>query len=162
MKTYSETKHWKKSVRRRALWSLKNSLCWLAASLIVIILIITVLLNVFFPNDAESLCLLNFRVSRAAKDYLSAIAAVVGILFSLGVANVRCWCKSFRQLYHPAAISIIANLERKEKISKALGKKLMDQAETSLGPLREKECPSEPSELLDDAAEKMAKLIECS
>lgn len=92
--------------------------------------------------------------------WLSAAAALFGVAFSLKfLPPVRDWYTPRWLYYRSAAVAIIEELRQQGKITNFAEQRLKDVALRLLGPLEDRECKTNPEELLMQTCDEMAQIV---
>lgn len=135
---------WESEIKRRSNpW--RNWVRLLAAIAIFLFIAAIAVVNVLFPKNVSGLCPTIIYV----KDYLSAIAAVVALLFSLKVFSpITEWYTKPSQLYRPVAWVIIEELRQNNKIDDTTEQDLKNIASSRLGATEDKNFNQDAEEYL--------------
>ena len=162
-KNFSKATEWKNEIISRSR-SFFNIILIFLGIIVVIFLLLVAGLNVFFPKSGSSLQIFQIlTITAATKNILSAIASVIGILFSVSIIPpIKKWYTPKKLKYRAAATDIIDELKGKGIISDNNQKTLRDIAGRLLGALESPDSKADTEEMLMRASTEMAKVIEGS
>ncbi len=132
----------------------------ICAILVLICLVVTALLTVFFPKTGDWTILL-ITISKSTKDVLTFLTALFGIFFSIGLLPpLKRWFQPSRKKYRAAADNIIEQLKRDRIIDNSKKNRLKDISARLLGAV-EVDSPSvDDKEMLLRASCQLAKEME--
>ena len=161
-KNYNMARTWQREIRKRA-FNIADILFRPLALIVVVFLIIAAILNVVFPKDGSDLVVYNsYTIGNSAKDWLSAIAAAIGILVSLSIIPpLKDWFSPVHTRYHSEAMNLIEELENEKCIDENEASQLRDIASKNLTTLDDKGVKSKKAkEQLHRASCEFSEVIE--
>jgi len=158
---YKSAKNWRSNIRKQSK-TLRNHLAVGAAAIVVIFLVFVGALNVLFPPQGDMVGFSSaITVSRSAKNMLSVIAVLLGLLFSLKILPpVGDWLEPSRTRYRAAADRIIDNLLAAGTIDQSKAEDLKNISQRLLSPLEASSPDVDPEEMLIRASCALAKRFE--
>lgn len=161
-KNFTQATTWRKEIISKSR-SPTNIFLLFLGILIVIYLCFTAGINVFFPKSGALQIFQIVSIDSTTKNILSAIAAIIGFLFSLNIIPaVKEWYTPKKLNYRAAADIIIDDLKEGGKISDHKQQRLREINVRTLGALEAPESKADPEEMLIRAITEMAKVVEDS
>lgn len=159
-KDFTQVTTWRKEIVSKSR-SLVNIFLLFLGILIMIYLCFTAVINVFSPKSGALQIFQIISIDSTTKDILSAIAAIIGFLFSLGIIPpVKKWYTPNKLYYRAAADAIIDGLKEEGKISDDRQQRLREINVRTLGALETPGSKADTEEMLTRAIEEMAKVVE--
>lgn len=128
---------------------------------IIVFLVITGALIVFFPKDDSPLQICNIiTINSFFMKILGAIASTIGVLYTMSIIHpLKEWSTPRRCYYRGATVIIIDDLKNKNSISGVQHCKLLDIAVRVLGPLENGASQADHKETLERACNEMVDLL---